>query len=56
MSIIISLILVGFIILVYHYYVHYGKNGRLINSIPGPTTIPIMGNALLLQDKIGKII
>lgn len=43
-----------FITLIYNYYVHYGKNGRLINLIPGPGTIPIFGNILLLQDKVGK--
>ncbi|XP_029157493.1 cytochrome P450 4C1-like [Nylanderia fulva] len=43
---IIILLLSIFILLVYNYYVHYGKNGRLINLIPGPPIDPIIGNAI----------
>jgi len=32
------------IILIYNYYVHYGRNGQLINRIPGPPGYPIFGN------------
>ncbi|KAL6431889.1 hypothetical protein ACFW04_007376 [Cataglyphis niger] len=34
-----------FILLAYYYYVYYGRNGRLINLIPGPLGVPIAGNA-----------
>lgn len=40
------LLLSIFILLVYNYYVHHGKNGRLINLIPGPPGQPIFGNIL----------
>jgi len=32
------------ILLIYNYYVHYGRNGQLINRIPGPPGYPIFGN------------
>jgi len=32
------------IILMYNYYVHYGRNGQLINQIPGPPGYSIFGN------------
>ncbi|XP_070168055.1 cytochrome P450 4C1-like [Polyergus mexicanus] len=35
-----------FILLVYYYYVHYGRNGRLVNLLPGPPGHLIDGNAL----------
>ncbi|XP_072761683.1 cytochrome P450 4C1-like [Anoplolepis gracilipes] len=40
------LLLFMFILLVYNYYVHHGKDGRLINLIPGPPGLPILGNVL----------
>ncbi|XP_029157489.1 cytochrome P450 4C1-like isoform X1 [Nylanderia fulva] len=40
------LLLSIFILLVYNYYVHHGKKGRLINLIPGPPIDPIIGNAI----------
>ncbi|XP_011699127.1 PREDICTED: cytochrome P450 4C1-like, partial [Wasmannia auropunctata] len=43
---VIILLLFIFIILVWNYYAHYGRNGRLINLIPGPSGFPIFGNAL----------
>jgi len=48
----LSLIL---IILVYNYYVHHGKNGRLINLIPGPEGYPITGNVLQYICSRGKL-
>ncbi|XP_011706007.1 PREDICTED: cytochrome P450 4C1-like [Wasmannia auropunctata] len=40
------LLLFILIILVCNLYTHYGKNGRLINLIPGPSSKPIFGNIL----------
>jgi len=51
-SLIIFIILV---ILVYNYYVHFGKNGRLINHIPGPRGYPIFGNILQYLGSRGKL-
>jgi len=48
----LSLIL---IILVYNYYVHHGRNGRLINLIPGPAGYPISGNILQYIGSRGKL-
>ncbi|XP_071576723.1 cytochrome P450 4C1-like isoform X2 [Temnothorax nylanderi] len=44
----ITTILLSFILilLMYNYYVHHGKNGQLINLIPGPPGRLIVGNAL----------
>ncbi|XP_071576174.1 cytochrome P450 4C1-like isoform X3 [Temnothorax nylanderi] len=44
----ITIILLSFILilLMYNYYVHHGKNGRLINLIPGPPGRLILGNIL----------
>ncbi|XP_032666496.1 cytochrome P450 4C1-like [Odontomachus brunneus] len=33
----------------FHYYLHYSRAGRLINQIPGPKLLPVIGNLLLLQ-------
>ncbi|KYQ51354.1 Cytochrome P450 4C1 [Trachymyrmex zeteki] len=46
MFVIVLLLLV--FILLYNYYVHYGKTGRFVNLIPGPICYPIIGNAYLL--------
>ncbi|KAL6416370.1 hypothetical protein ACFW04_013526 [Cataglyphis niger] len=43
---IIILLLSMFILLMYYYYVHYGRNGRLLNLVPGPSDLPIVGNAI----------
>ncbi|KAL6417731.1 hypothetical protein ACFW04_014342 [Cataglyphis niger] len=40
------LLLSMFILSVYYYYVHYGRNGRLLNLVPGPPALPIVGNAI----------
>jgi len=48
----LSLIL---IILVYNYYVHHGRIGRLINLIPGPAGYPISGNILQYICSRGKL-
>ncbi|XP_011699620.1 PREDICTED: cytochrome P450 4C1-like isoform X2 [Wasmannia auropunctata] len=40
------LLLVILVVLVCNYYTQYGKNGRLINLIPGPAGYPIVGNVL----------
>lgn len=37
------LLLFIFILLVCYYHLHYGRNGRLINLIPGPKGYPIIG-------------
>ncbi|XP_072766427.1 cytochrome P450 4C1-like isoform X2 [Anoplolepis gracilipes] len=42
------LILCIFTALIYYYHLHYGRNGRLINLIPGPSTYPFLGNILAL--------
>jgi len=44
-----------FVILVYNYYVHHGRNGRLINLIPGPAGYPISGNILQYICSRGKL-
>jgi len=54
MMITISLLII-FIILLYNYYVHFGKNGRLINRIPGPPGYPIAGNILQYLGSRGKL-
>ncbi|KYN19380.1 Cytochrome P450 4C1 [Trachymyrmex cornetzi] len=43
---VIILLLLILIILMYNYYVHYTKNGQLINLIPGQLGYPIIGNTL----------
>ncbi|KAL6437196.1 hypothetical protein ACFW04_005037 [Cataglyphis niger] len=43
---IIILLLSILTLLLCHYYVHHGRNGRLINLIPGPPCSLISGNAL----------
>ncbi|XP_071572410.1 cytochrome P450 4C1-like isoform X1 [Temnothorax nylanderi] len=40
------LLLLILILLITNYYVHYGKNGQLINLIPGMPRLPIIGNVL----------
>ncbi|XP_011635751.1 cytochrome P450 4C1-like [Pogonomyrmex barbatus] len=35
-----------FILLAYNFYVHYGRNGRLINRIPGPSSYSIIRKIL----------
>lgn len=54
MIITILLILI-LIVLGYHYYTHYGRNGRLINCIPGPQGHPISGNILQYLGSRGKL-
>ncbi|XP_011705709.1 PREDICTED: cytochrome P450 4C1-like, partial [Wasmannia auropunctata] len=41
-------------ILVWNYYVHYGRNGQLINLIPGPPGYPIAGNLLQFLGSLEK--
>lgn len=53
MFVIVLLLLV--FILLYNYYVHYGKTGRFVNLIPGPICYPIIGNAYLLFGSRGKL-
>jgi len=43
------------IILIYNYYVHYGKNGQFINRVPGPPGYPIVGNISQLICSRGKL-
>ncbi|XP_072761647.1 cytochrome P450 4C1-like isoform X3 [Anoplolepis gracilipes] len=53
------LLLFMFILLVCNYYVHYGRNGRLINLIPGPPGLPFLGNILEAQispEKLMKLL
>ncbi|XP_020291918.1 cytochrome P450 4C1-like isoform X2 [Pseudomyrmex gracilis] len=49
------LLFIIFLISIYHFYLHYGKTGRLINLIPGPRTIPILGNSLLFNVPLDKL-
>ncbi|XP_020296146.1 cytochrome P450 4C1-like isoform X2 [Pseudomyrmex gracilis] len=48
MIVTILLVLILYIIL-YDYYVHHKRSGRLIRLIPGPPSVPIFGSALLFQ-------
>ncbi|XP_020298764.1 cytochrome P450 4C1-like, partial [Pseudomyrmex gracilis] len=48
MIITILLVLILYVIL-YDYYVHHKRSGRLIRLIPGPPSVPILGSALLFQ-------
>ncbi|KAL6254371.1 hypothetical protein P5V15_014418 [Pogonomyrmex californicus] len=50
----IILVLLIFILLAYNFYVHYGRNGRLINRIPGPSGYSIIGNILMFQGSFEK--
>ncbi|XP_029673594.1 cytochrome P450 4C1-like [Formica exsecta] len=50
------LLLSMFILLVYHYYVHYGRNGRLLSLLPGPLGYPIAGNAFLVFGSTEKLL
>ncbi|XP_071576478.1 cytochrome P450 4C1-like [Temnothorax nylanderi] len=53
------LLLLILILLISNYYVHYGKNGRLINLIPGQRGRPIVGNILdyiLSREKQWKLL
>jgi len=50
-----TLLLPVLVYLVYHCYVRYGRNGRLINNIPGPSGYPIIGNMLQVQGSAGKL-
>ncbi|XP_033230875.1 cytochrome P450 4C1-like [Belonocnema kinseyi] len=38
------LIIVTIILGVFHYYTHYSRFGRLLNKLPGPKIIPLLGN------------
>ncbi|CAB0041941.1 unnamed protein product [Trichogramma brassicae] len=38
---------------VFHYYTWYNRRGRLVNQIPGPPAVPLLGNLLLLY-ALGK--
>ncbi|XP_072761637.1 cytochrome P450 4C1-like isoform X1 [Anoplolepis gracilipes] len=49
------LLLFMFILLVWNYYVHYGRNGRLINLIPGPRGLPFLGYVLQVQISAEKL-
>uniref|UniRef100_A0ABD2W8B6 Cytochrome P450 n=1 Tax=Trichogramma kaykai TaxID=54128 RepID=A0ABD2W8B6_9HYME len=40
---------------VFHYYTWYNRRGRLVNQIPGPPAVPLLGNLLLLYAPLGKI-
>lgn len=53
--IVIILLLFVLVLLTYNYYVKYGRNGRLINNIPGPSGYPIIGNTLILLGSTGKL-
>ncbi|XP_076762289.1 cytochrome P450 4C1-like isoform X2 [Xylocopa sonorina] len=46
-SIILLVLFIIFSILLHHVALHYGSYGRAVNSIPGPWTLPIFGNAHL---------
>lgn len=47
---VLVLIVVGFASYV-HYFTQYSRTGRLINKIPGPRPVPILGNFYLFKDK-----
>jgi len=50
-----TLFILTLLILVYNYYVHHGRNGKLINRIPGPAGYPISGNILQYLGSQGKL-
>ncbi|XP_076242843.1 cytochrome P450 4C1 [Calliopsis andreniformis] len=43
------LLVIGVVLLLHFFILHYGKLGRLINSIPGPQVLPLCGNLLSFQ-------
>ncbi|XP_032690305.1 cytochrome P450 4C1-like isoform X2 [Odontomachus brunneus] len=48
-AVLLLLIIVVIIAFAYHCCVHYSRDGRLINQIPGPKILPVLGNLLLFQ-------
>ncbi|XP_020289584.1 cytochrome P450 4C1-like isoform X2 [Pseudomyrmex gracilis] len=49
MIIITILLLLILYIIIYDFYVHHNRSGRLLRLIPGAPSIPILGSALLFQ-------
>ncbi|KAJ8686996.1 hypothetical protein QAD02_022790 [Eretmocerus hayati] len=52
---IILLVWIFFSLLAFHLCTHFNKAGRLINKIPGPTVVPLIGNLLHLNVPEGKV-
>ena len=40
----------------YHCFIHYGRVGKLVNKIPGPTVLPLLGNVWEFLVPLSKIL
>ena len=51
---IVLLVLLTIVLTIYHFVTHYGRRGRLVNKIPGPTVRPLFGNVLEFMRPLSK--